>query len=87
MFLEGGTRDHFMRWLADAFPHMVDGYRGLYAGKYAPASYRKEVSNVLSLLRKKYGVNGRDDDSETAEAKGSAAEEAQPPTDQPIFQF
>ena len=22
MFLEGGTRDHFMRWLAQEFPHL-----------------------------------------------------------------
>jgi DNA repair photolyase len=87
MFLEGGTRDHFMRWLSDAFPNMVEGYRSLYAGKYAPASYRKEVSNVLSMLRRKYGVNGRGEDSNTAEAKGSSYAESEQPPDQPIFQF
>ena len=62
MFLEGGTRDHFMRWLADAYPHMVDGYQQLYARKYAPSSYRKEVQQVIGLLRTKYGLNGREDD-------------------------
>jgi DNA repair photolyase len=89
MFLEGGTRDHFMRWLADEFPHMVDGYRGLYAGKYAPASYRQEVRSVISMLRQKYGVNGRDEENNTAESQGKAATEANTelPPDQPIFQF
>jgi DNA repair photolyase len=88
MFLEGGTRDHFMRWLSDVFPHMLEGYKTLYAGKYPPASYRKEVSNVLSMLRTKYGVNGRDHDSDTAEAKGSSTDaEPEPSPDQPIFQF
>jgi hypothetical protein len=53
MFLEGGTRDHFMRWTAREFPHLVDRYNQLYAGKYAPAAYRKEVQNVVGLLRKK----------------------------------
>jgi DNA repair photolyase len=86
MFLEGGTRDHFMRWLADAFPHMVEGYKGLYAGKYAPASYRKEVGNVLAMLRTKYGVNGRDEDSGSAEAQGAGGE-PETPLDQPIFRF
>ena len=90
MFLEGGTRDHFMRWLAQEFPHMVEGYNSLYAGKYAPSSYRKEVSNVVGLLRKKYGVNGRDeDDDDTAESKtkDQAERDAGLPPDQPIFQF
>jgi DNA repair photolyase len=89
MFLEGGTRDHFMRWLGDEFPHMVEGYKTLYAGKYAPSAYRKEVGNVLAMLRTKYGVNSRGDDAgETAEGKGKAPEPAAAlPADQPIFQF
>ena len=36
MHLEGGTRDHFMRWLGQEYPHLVDGYQQLYAGKYPP---------------------------------------------------
>jgi len=67
MFLDGGTREHFMRFLGDEYPHMVDGYEQLYAGKYAPASYRKEVSNLIGVLRTKYGVNGRDDDDDDEE--------------------
>ena len=35
------------------------GYTQLYAGKYAPSAYRKEVKTVVSLLRKKYGMAGR----------------------------
>jgi DNA repair photolyase len=89
MFLEGGTRDHFMRWLEQQFPHMVEGYKGLYAGKYAPSSYRKEVGNVLGMLRRKYGVNGRDEDNDTAESRGKPQPERDEtlPADQPIFQF
>lgn len=67
MFLEGGTRDHFMRWLAQEFPEMVEGYTRLYARKYAPSAYRKEVQNVVAGLRGKYGVNGRDEDGDTRE--------------------
>jgi DNA repair photolyase len=67
MFLDGGTRDHFMRWLAQEFPEMVEGYTRLYAGKYAPSAYRKEVQNAIGVLRKKYGVNGRDEDGDPNE--------------------
>jgi hypothetical protein len=88
MFLEGGTRDHFMGWLANEFPHMVEGYKSLYAGKYAPSSYRKEVGNVLAMLRTKHGVNGRGGDDDTAESKARAQEPgAELPADQPTFQF
>ncbi len=62
MFLEGGTRDHFMRWLGDAYPQLVEGYTQLYARKYAPAPYRKEVAQVVGMLRSKYGLNRREDD-------------------------
>lgn len=62
MFLEGGTRDHFMRWLSDAYPQLVEGYQQLYARKYAPTAYRKEVAHVVGMLRAKYGINRREDD-------------------------
>lgn len=76
MFLEGGTRDHFMKWLGQEFPHLVDGYTHLYAGKYAPSAYRKEVGNVIGMLRQQYGVNRREKDgdgdahSHASEVKG-----------------
>ena len=59
MYLQDGTKDHFMRWLADTYPHLVDGYVQLYAGKYPPAAYRSEVKAVVDGMRKKYGVDTR----------------------------
>ena len=59
MFLEGGTRDHFMRWLAQEYPQLVDGYTQLYARKYAPPAYRKEVSALIGMLKTKYGLANR----------------------------
>jgi DNA repair photolyase len=56
MFLEGGTRDHFMRWLDDQHPELVEAYAKLYARKYAPTPYRKEVSATIASFKKKYGV-------------------------------
>jgi DNA repair photolyase len=59
MHLEGGTRDHFTRWLESTHPELVDGYHRLYARKYAPPSYRKEVHAVFAGLRDKYGLGVR----------------------------
>jgi len=91
MFLEGGTREHFMRWLQQEFPHLVEGYGTLYARKYAPTPYRKEVAHVVGDLRRKYGVSGRDDDEddkkETRLKTKQAEEDAPLPPDQPIFEF
>ena len=56
MYLQDGTKDHFMRWLADAYPHLVSGYAELYASKYPPAAYRDEVKRVVEAMRKTYGV-------------------------------
>ena len=77
MFLEGGTRDHFMRWLGDAYPEMFEGYQRLYARKYAPRSYRREVHHVITLLRTKYGLNkrGEDEDDDQPAAAERVAEQ------------
>jgi DNA repair photolyase len=77
MFLEGGTRDHFMRWLAEEYPQLVDGYTNLYARKYAPAAYRKEVQTVVHALRMKYGLNNRDQTDENRAVVQVAAAEQQ----------
>ena len=51
MYLKGGTKDHFMGFLARAFPHLVAGYSRLYAGAYARADYVNGVKGMISVLR------------------------------------
>jgi len=75
MFLEGGTRDHFMRWLADAYPQLVEGYQELYARKYAPSAYRTEVAHVIGMLRSKYGLSKREEPEDEAVETKPAAEQ------------
>src|SRR5262245_31602694 len=59
MHLEGGTREHFMRFLAREFPALVDRYEQLYASKYAPKDYTGRVQDVIGLLKARYGLQGR----------------------------
>src|SRR4029078_175752 len=41
MYLQEGTRDHFMGFLSREFPTLVDPYNRLYAGAYARSDYAK----------------------------------------------
>jgi DNA repair photolyase len=59
MYLKGGTRDHFMGFLAKEFPHMVQGYNRLYAGAYARPDYITGVRGMISILQDRYEVNRR----------------------------
>ena len=54
MHLKGGARDHFMGVLAREYPHLVDRYKHLYAGKYAPKDYTRQVDEVVGLMRARY---------------------------------
>jgi DNA repair photolyase len=59
LHLEGGTKDHFMKFLAAEYPHLVERYGQLYAGKYARSDYANELKRVTGLLKAKYGMQGR----------------------------
>jgi DNA repair photolyase len=59
MFLEDGTRTHFMRFLETEFPSWVPRYERLYEKKYAPQDYRKQVQGMIRLLQERYGLPPR----------------------------
>ncbi len=59
LYLKGGTRDHFMGFLAHAYPQLVEGYERLYAGAYAPAAYTSTVRALVDMLQQRHHVNRR----------------------------
>jgi DNA repair photolyase len=59
MYLKGGTKDHFMGFLAKEFPEMVTSYNRLYAGAYASSGYVKAVRGMIDTLQQRYDVRGR----------------------------
>jgi DNA repair photolyase len=73
MYLKGGTKDHFMGFLAKEFPHMVHGYNRLYAGAYARSDYITGVRGMISMLQDRYEVNRRARKSEQPEETGEIA--------------
>ena len=72
MFLEDGTRAHFMRFLEREFPSRVPRYERLYAKKYAPQEYRRQVQGMVRVLQQRYALRTRKEaDAEHASAAAS----------------
>ena len=61
MYLQEGTRAHFMRFIEREFPAMRPRFENLYAKKYPPDAYRKEVQAMVRVLQQRYGLTRRED--------------------------
>jgi len=59
LYLKGGTKDHFMGFLREEFPHLVEGYERLYPGAYAPKAYVATVKALVDDLQRRYDVSRR----------------------------
>src|SRR5262252_5416040 len=73
MYLQDGTRSHFMRFIEREFPAMRPRYEKLYAKKYPPEIYRKEVQAMVGVLQSRYGLAKRgrrnDEHGDVADAR------------------
>lgn len=74
MHLEGGTREHFMRFVGSEFPELHPRLERLYANKHAPERYRAEVKAMVYVLQRRYGVAGRFEVDPTKESGGDPAQ-------------
>jgi len=77
MYLQDGTRTHFMAFLEREFPRMRPRFERLYAGKYPPDSYRKEVTGMVRVLQQRYGLIGHERAGEAPAGASSAGEPEQ----------
>jgi len=59
MYLQDGTRDHFMGFIDREFPAMRPRFEKLYVKKYPPEAYRKEVQSMVRVLQDRYGLRQR----------------------------
>lgn len=74
MYLQGGTRDHFMRFVEQEFPSMRPRLDKLYARKYPPESYRNAVKEIVGALRRRYGLACLDAGGGQARGAGAGRE-------------
>jgi len=61
MYLQDGTRSHFMKFIEREFPSMLPRFEKLYVKKYPPDAYRKEVQGMVRVLQQRYGLTKRED--------------------------
>jgi DNA repair photolyase len=80
MYLQDGTRTHFMKFLEREFPALLPRFEKLYARKYPPDGYRKEVQGMVRALQQRYGLHKRKE----ADAE-HASEAASPDAEQVGF--
>jgi len=56
LYLKPGTKEWFMPFLREAYPHLAERYAKYYRGVYAPRTYTQEVHRVIDGLRRKFGL-------------------------------
>ena len=76
LYLKGGTKDHFMGFLEAEHPALVEGYRRLYRGAYAPSEYETSVRQVIRSIQARLGVPGRGAEPPSEGASGPSEENA-----------
>src|ERR1700730_14659853 len=80
MYLQDGTRSHFMKFVEREFPSMRPRFERLYVRKYPPEAYRKEIQAMVRLLQQRHGLIGREDrrnaDRKNKDAEGGREQQA-----------
>ena len=64
LYLKDGTKDHFFSFLEQEYPRLVDSYRRLYSGAFAPWRLKESLQSRVSELKRAYGLNGRYEEPE-----------------------
>jgi DNA repair photolyase len=76
MYLQDGTRQHFMKFVERDFPSLLPRYERLYVRKYPPDAYRHEVKAMVRVLQERYGLTKREEVG-ASEAQATHAEAEQ----------
>jgi DNA repair photolyase len=56
LYLKPGTKEWFMPFLREAYPHLSERYAKYYRGAYAPNTYTQDVHRTIGNLRRKYDL-------------------------------
>lgn len=54
LHLRPGVKEHYLGWLADARPELLERHERLYRGSYAPARERDRVTKLVHDLVQQY---------------------------------
>jgi len=56
LYLQPGTKEWFMPFLREAYPHLSERYAKYYRGAFAPKTYTSDVHRTVEALRHKHGM-------------------------------
>ena len=87
MYLEGGTREHFMQFVLREFPHLGPRFERLYRSKYAPKWYRAQVKAMVHALQARVGTTSRDREVKDVRDSQSSADLAVVEAEQAAFRW
>ncbi len=59
LYLKPGTKEWFMPFLRETYPHLLPQYERFYRGAYAPRSYSQDVASTVQQLRERAGLTPR----------------------------
>ena len=59
LYLKPGTKEWFMPFLRETYPHLLPQYERFYRGAYAPRRYTEEVHTIVQELRERWGLTPR----------------------------
>jgi DNA repair photolyase len=77
MYLQEGTRAHFMRFIEREFSALLPRFQKLYTRKYPPEWYTKEVKSMVRVLQERHGLDRRPADPEPARPNHQATDSVQ----------
>ncbi len=66
MYLQNGTRAHFMQFLEREFPAMTPRFERLYEKKSPPMAYQQEIKGMVRVLQERYGLRRREEANRSA---------------------
>jgi DNA repair photolyase len=59
LYLKPGTKEWFMPFLRETYPHLLPQYERFYRGAYAPRTYSNEVHAAVEELRERWEMTPR----------------------------
>jgi len=89
LYLKGGTRTHFLEFLAREYPGLSGTYAELFAegAAYVPDGLRQQVRATVDDLRRRAGLSTRDGDHDANEDRGAGPIETEAAARQPAFRW
>jgi DNA repair photolyase len=61
LYLKPGTKEWFMPFLRETYPHLLPQYERFYRGTYAPRTYTAEIATTVAELRDGTGFSAREE--------------------------